>query len=76
MSIKKTSIFAQEKQLREKVSQLYSNFCYMEASPNQTQLDAIADLESDYKTKSADFKKIMDKHLPQNPEIKLNKKLD
>jgi len=76
IAIKKTSIFAQEKQLREKISELYSNFCYMEASPNQMQLDAIVDLESEYKTKCADFKKIMDKHLPQNPEIKLHRKMD
>jgi hypothetical protein len=58
--------------LREKVSELYGNFCWMEAAPNATQLEAIEDLEKDYKTQALALNKVVVKHLPKNPEIKLN----
>jgi hypothetical protein len=70
MGITKTSIFADEKRLREKVSELYSTFCYMESTPNQTQLESISDLQNDYAKISDDLKKVFVKHLPKNPELK------
>jgi hypothetical protein len=76
MGITKTSIFADEKRLREKVSELYSTFCYMECAPNQTQLDAITDLQNDYTKISADVTNVLNKHLPKNPEIKEKKGID
>ena len=76
MGITKTSIFADEKRLREKVSELYSNFCYMESAPNQTQLEAITDLQNEYTKISADVIKVINKHLPKNPEIKDKKGID
>ncbi len=75
MGTKKTSIFADEKRLREKVSELYGNFCWMEAAPNATQLEAIEDLEKDYKTQALALNKVVVKHLPKNPEIKLKKEI-
>lgn len=76
MGVTKTSIFADEKRVREKVSELYSNFCWMEAAPNKTQLDAIVDLTKEYEVQNNLLKKTLAKHLPKNPEIKLSKKIE
>ena len=62
MSTKKTSIFADEERLREKVSSLYSTFCYMESKPNSTQLEAIDVLESDYKKQVEIYNALMVKN--------------
>lgn len=76
MGVTKVSIFADEKRVREKVSELYSNFCWMEAAPNKTQLEAILDLQKEYDTQNEALKKVMVKHLPKNPEIKLKKGIE
>ena len=73
MATKKTSIFADEKRVREKVSELYGNFCQMEAAPNSTQLEAIDVLQKEYNTQKDSFDKVVAKHLPKNPNIKINK---
>ncbi|MBL7765274.1 MAG: hypothetical protein JNJ58_04225 [Chitinophagaceae bacterium] len=44
----KTSIFADEERIREKVSALYGNFCSMEAKPNSMQLEAIEVLNKEF----------------------------
>lgn len=76
MGVTKVSIFADEKRVREKVSELYSNFCWMEAAPNKTQLEAILDLQKEYGTQNEALKKVLVKHLPKNPEIKLKKGIE
>lgn len=76
MGVTKVSIFADEKRVREKVSELYGNFCWMEAAPNKTQLDAIIDLQKEYETQNEALKKVMAKHLPKNPEIKVKKGIE
>ncbi len=73
MATKNASIFADEERLREKVSALYGSYSSMESKPNATQLEAIGDLESDYKKETENYKKTLTKHLPKNPEIKLPK---
>jgi len=73
MATKKISIFADEKRVREKVSELYGNFCQMEAAPNSTQLEAIEVLQKEYTTQKDEFDKVITKHLPKNPNIKMNK---
>lgn len=74
MGVTKVSIFADEKRVREKVSELYSNFCWMEAAPNKTQLEAILDLQKEFETQNEALKKVMVKHLPKNPEITVKKR--
>ena len=69
MATKKTSIFADEKRVREKVSELYGNFCGMEAAVNSTQLEAIDDLQNEYKTQNDGLNKVIAKHLPKNPQL-------
>ncbi len=76
MGVTKVSIFADEKRVREKVSELYGNFCWMEAAPNKTQLDAIIDLQKEYETQNEALKKVVAKHLPKNPEIKVKKGIE
>jgi photosystem II stability/assembly factor-like uncharacterized protein len=73
MATKKKSIFAEEKRVREKVSELYGNFCWMEAAPNSTQLEAIDVLQKDYDTQKDALDKVITKHLVKNPGIKVNK---
>ncbi len=70
MAVTKTSIFADEERLREKISKLYGSFCGMEAKPNSTQLEAIGVLEGDFKTQKESFEKTIVKNLPKNPELK------
>lgn len=76
MGVTKVSIFADEKRVREKVSELYSNFCWMEAAPNKTQLEAILDLQKEYDTQHEALNKVMVRHLPKNPEIKVKKGIE
>lgn len=76
MGVTKTSIFADEKRVREKVSELYGNFCWMEAAPNQTQLDAIVDLKKEYQVQKDALDKTIAKHLPKNPELKMKKGIE
>lgn len=73
MATKKTSIFADEERLREKISSLYGTFCGMESKPNSTQLEAIEVLHSDFKTHNETYKKTVAKYLPKTPELKLKK---
>ena len=73
MATKKTSIFADEERIREKVSSLYGNFCGMQAKPNSTQLEAIDVLQTDYNTQKDALKKVITKNLPKNPQLKLPK---
>jgi hypothetical protein len=65
VATKKVSIFADEKRVREKVSELYGTFCNMEAKPNSTQLEAIDDLQKDYNTQADAFNVALKKHLPK-----------
>jgi hypothetical protein len=74
MATTKTSIFADEEKLREKVSKLYGTFCGMESKPNSTHLESIDDLTKEYATQDAALKKVIIKNLPKNPDI--NKKKD
>jgi len=74
MATTKTSIFADEEKLREKVSKLYGTFCGMESKPNSTHLESIDDLTKEYATQDAALKKVITKNLPKNPDI--NKKKD
>ena len=69
MATKKTSIFADEERLREKVSKLYANFCGMESKPNTTQLESIEDLKKEYATQAESLKKVIAKNLPKNPNL-------
>lgn len=62
MGTKKTSIFADEERLREKVSSLYGTFCGMESKPNSTQLEAIDVLQSDYKKQLDTYTTLMTKN--------------
>ncbi len=73
MATKKTSIFADEERLREKISSLYGTFCGMESKPNTTQLEAIEVLQTDFKTHNESYKKTVAKYLPKTPELKLKK---
>jgi len=59
MGTKKTSIFADEERLREKVSSLYGTFCGMESKPNSTQLEAIDVLQNDYKKQEETYETLM-----------------
>lgn len=70
MATTKTSIFADEERLREKISKLYGSFCGMEAKPNSTQLEAIEVLNGDYKKQKENFITVTTKNLPKNPELK------
>jgi photosystem II stability/assembly factor-like uncharacterized protein len=65
MATKKTSIFADEERIRERVSELYGTFCGMEAKPNSTQLEAITVLQKDYDAQEEKFKKTLAMHLPK-----------
>ena len=76
MATKKVSIFADEKRLRENVSELYSTFCWMEVKPSTTQMEAIDDLQKDYEKQSAELSKVMNKHLPKHPKLREKKKVD
>jgi len=69
MATTKTSIFADEEKLREKVSKLYGSFCAMESKPNATQLESIDDLEKEYTTQKEALKKVIAKDLPKNPVL-------
>lgn len=62
---KKSSIFADEERLREKVSELYGNFSGMESRPNSLQLEAIDVLEKEYKTDEEKLKKTVSNYLPK-----------
>ena len=70
MATKQTSIFADEERIREKVSQLYGNFCSMESKPNSTQLEAIEVVQTEFNVQKDNYKKTVVKNLPKNPEIK------
>lgn len=70
MATKKTSIFADEERLREKVSKLYGSFCGMESKPNATHLESISDLQKEYSTQKEAFQKVIAKNLPKNPQVK------
>jgi hypothetical protein len=70
MATKKVSIFADERRLREKVSELYGNFCWMEVKPNATQLESITDLQTEFTVQSESLAKVMTKNLPKNPKLK------
>jgi hypothetical protein len=62
MATKQTSIFADEERIREKLSQLYSNFCGMETAPNDTQLKAIEAIKEEYNAQAEKLKKVMEKY--------------
>jgi photosystem II stability/assembly factor-like uncharacterized protein len=70
MATTKTSIFADEERLRERISSQYGNFCSMEAKPNLIQLDAIESLNQDFASQKETYKKTVSKHLPKNPQVK------
>jgi photosystem II stability/assembly factor-like uncharacterized protein len=65
MATKKTSIFADEERLREKVSALYGTFCNMLAKPNSMQLESIDVLSTEYATENTKLKSTLNKHLPK-----------
>jgi hypothetical protein len=70
MATKKTSIFADEERLREKISKLYGTFCGMESKPNSTHLESIDDLQKEYEVQKQAFEKVVAKNLPKNPDLK------
>lgn len=70
MATKKTSIFADEERVREKISALYGNFCNMESKPNSTQLEAIDVLQTEFDTQKVNYKKAITKNFPKNLELK------
>lgn len=70
MATKKTSIFADEERVREKISTLYGNFCGMESRPNTLQLEAIDALQTEYSAQKANYKKTITKNIPKNLELK------
>ena len=70
MATKKTSIFADEERVREKISTLYGNFCSMESKPNSTQLEAIDVLQTEFTTQQDNLKKAIAKHLPKIKMVK------
>ena len=70
MATKKTSIFADEERVREKISSLYNNFCNMESKPNSTQLEAVEDLQSEYTKQKDNYKKTIKTNIPKNLELK------
>ncbi|MFN6038946.1 MAG: WD40/YVTN/BNR-like repeat-containing protein, partial [Bacteroidota bacterium] len=70
MATTKTSIFADEERLREKVSKLYGSFCGMESRPNVMQLESIDDLVKEFSERKKNFTAAIDKNLPKNPDIK------
>ncbi|HQQ94511.1 MAG TPA: glycosyl hydrolase [Bacteroidia bacterium] len=76
MATKKMSIFADERRVREKVSELYNTFCWMEAKPNATQMDAIADLKQEYAVQNSALVKVMSKNLPKNPKLRQTKLIE
>ena len=45
----------------------------MEAAPNSTQLEAIEVLQKEYDVQKDALAKVIAKHSPKNPEIKVNK---
>ena len=69
MATTKTSIFADEERLREKVSKLYSTFCEMESAPNETQLESIEDLKMEYKKLEQERDRIITQYLPKTQLI-------
>ncbi len=69
MATKKTSIFATEEKIREKVSTLYGIFCSMEARPNATQLQSIDDLRQDFSKQEDAFAKAVEKHRAKNAKL-------
>jgi hypothetical protein len=73
MATKKTSVFADEERLRERVSALYGTFCSMEVKPNAIQMDAIEALKQEFKVHEDIFNKLLKKHLPKIPGLKVNK---
>jgi hypothetical protein len=73
MATKKTSVFADEERLRERVSALYGTFCSMEVKPNAIQMDAIEALKQEFKVHEDIFNKLLKKHLPKIPGLKANK---
>jgi hypothetical protein len=70
MAVTKTSIFADEERLREKISKLYGTFCGMETKPNGTQLEAIEVLKQDFSVQKISLNKTITTHLPKNPQVK------
>lgn len=73
MATKKVSIFADEERIRENVSELYSTFCWMEVKPSSSQLEAIEDLNKDYRVQEEALQKVMARHLPKNPKLREKK---
>jgi photosystem II stability/assembly factor-like uncharacterized protein len=71
MAVTKTSIFADEERLREKISKLYGTFCGMETKPNGTQLEAIEVLKQEFSTQKSSLNKTITTHLPKNPQVKI-----
>jgi hypothetical protein len=69
MATKKTSIFADEERIREKVSTLYGIFCNIESKPNSTQLQAIDVLQQEFDAKEEFFTKTIAKHRTKIPEL-------
>jgi len=73
MATKQTSIFADEERLREKISNLYGKYCYMETKPNSTQIEAIEVMQNDFNKQNQAFNAAIKKHLPKKPKINKNK---
>lgn len=73
MATKQTSIFADEKKVRERISSLYGDFCYMESKPNTTQLEAIDVLQTEYDVQKSNYQSVITKNFPKH--LVLKKKL-
>ncbi len=61
MATKNKSMFADEEKLREKASQLYSEFCNLETKPSNLQLEAIEDIKEEVKKQDTKLKKVLEK---------------
>lgn len=67
---KKTSIFADEERVREKVSKLYGSFCDMQQKPNSSQLEAIEVLTKEYAEQEKKLGASFSKNAPKIKQTK------
>jgi photosystem II stability/assembly factor-like uncharacterized protein len=68
LATKKKSIFADEKQLREDITEVYSSVASQEAKPSNLQIDRIAGLTEELKKKQEAYKAIYDQYAPKIKE--------
>ncbi|CAN5796138.1 hypothetical protein BH10BAC3_BH10BAC3_27970 [soil metagenome] len=62
MSTTQTSIFVDEKRLKEEMNELYTSLVYSEAAPSNMQLQSIDQFKQDIKTSETKGKTIMQQY--------------